>query len=294
MKYLQDPIVHNILIIILVPIISLIISKILRKLLDKYFDNAVKILKGDPTNYNFFKNAVTFLVFLIGFIIIFRAIPKLRTIGNTLVASAGILAAIVGFASQQAFSNIVGGIFIVIFKPFRVGDVIKVGSEEPGTVEDITLRHTIINNYENRRIVIPNSTMSSATLVNYDITEEKVCVFVEVGVAYHVKIDQAMDIIREEVLKYPGVLDNRTASEKSDGQDMVIIKVIGWGESSINLRAYVWADGHRNGLFMKFDLLKNIKDAFDNNGIEIPYPYRNVVIKHEQNKHDQLTTDVKE
>lgn len=277
--YLQDPFVRNVLIVLIVSVISIVVSKVLRKILDKYFDNAVRVLKGDPTNYNFFKNAVTFLVFLVGTIIIFRAIPKLQAIGNTLVASAGILAAVVGFASQQAFSNIVGGVFIVIFKPIRVGDVIKVGNEEPGIVEDITLRHTVIKNYENRRIVIPNSTMSSATILNSSIYEEKICIFVEVSIAYHVKVDRAMEVMRQEIIKHPDVVDNRSDKEKEGGEEIIVIKVIGWGESSINLRAYVWSKNHMNGLFMKFDLLKNIKDAFDDEAIEIPYPYRNIIVK---------------
>ena len=281
MKYLQDPIIQSILIITLVPIISLIISKILRKLLDKYFDNAVELLNADPTNYNFFKNAVTFLVFLIGFIIIFRTIPKLRTIGNTLVASAGILTVIVGFASQQAFSNIVGGIFIVIFKPFRVGDMIKVGNEESGTVEDVTLRHTVINSFENRRIIIPNSMISSATILNSTIAEEKVCVFLETGIAYTANIDQAMEVIRSEAMKHPNLIDNRTEEEKGVETPVVIIRVVAWGDSSIKLKANVWAASSSNGYVMKCDLLKSIKEAFDCEGIEVPYPYHNVIIKKE-------------
>lgn len=292
-KLLENPAVSSILIAVVVIVVCVIVSKILRKILDKYFDNAVKLLQSDPTNYNFFKNGVTFIVFVVGTIIIFRSIPALKNIGNTLVASAGILAAIVGFASQQAFANIVGGIFIVIFKPFRVGDVIKVGTENPGTVEDITLRHTIINSFENRRIVIPNSVISSATILNSTISDEKVCVFVEVGVGYSTNLDQAMGIIQAEAMKHAHFIDNRTEEEKTEGTPAVVVRVIAWQDSSIALRASVWASSSTNGFAMKCDLLKSIKEAFDREGVEIPYPYRNLVIKSGDTKALQTPTVTK-
>lgn len=280
MKYLQNPLIHGLLVALIVIVASIIISKILRVLINKYFDSAVILLKGDPTKYKFFKNAVTFVIFLIGTVIIFRTIPELRSVGNTLVASAGILAAIVGFASQQAFANIVGGIFIVFFKPFRVGDVIKVGNENPGTVEDITLRHTVINSFENRRIIIPNSIISSATILNSSITDEKVCIFLELGIAYNANIDQAMEVIRAEAMKHPHFIDNRTPEDIEAEAPAIVIRVIAWAESSIILRAGIWAGSSLNGFVMKCDLLKSIKEAFDREGIEIPYPYRNLVVKH--------------
>ncbi|OJJ15198.1 mechanosensitive ion channel protein MscS [marine bacterium AO1-C] len=278
-EYLKNPVISGLVITSIVLVACVILSKVLRRILDRYFDKAVTLLKGDPTNYNFFKNGVTFIIFLIGTIVVFRSIPGLRSIGNTLVASAGILAAIVGFASQQAFANIVGGVFIVIFKPFRVGDVIKVGAENPGTVEDITLRHTIINSLENRRIVIPNSIISSATILNSTITDEKVCVFFEVGVGYSANLDRAMAILQDEAMKHPRFVDNRTPVDIEAGIPSVVVRTIAWNESAITLRASIWTNSSLDGFILKCDLFKSVKEAFEKNQIEIPYPYRNVVIK---------------
>ncbi|WP_299464404.1 mechanosensitive ion channel family protein [uncultured Microscilla sp.] len=251
--------------------------------MNKYFENAMHLLKGDPTNYNFFKNAVTFSVYMVALIVIFRSIPQLRNIGNTLVASAGILAAIVGFASQQAFSNIIGGVFIVLFKPFRVGDFIKVGKENPGTVEDITLRHTIINSLENRRIVIPNSIISSATILNSSITDERVCNFVEVDIGYNANINEAIQIMTEQALKHPNCIDNRTEEEIAEGVPQILVRVITLNNYSVTLRAYVWSENSGDGFTMKCDLLKQIKEAFSKHNIEIPYPYQNVLFRQNEN-----------
>lgn len=278
-EYLNNPVAHGFVVTIIVLTACIILSKVMRRVLNRYFDKAVILLKGDPTNYNFFKNGVTFIIFLIGTIVIFRSIPELKGIGNTLVASAGILAAIVGFASQQAFANIVGGIFIVIFKPFRVGDVIKVGAENPGTVEDITLRHTIINSLENRRIVIPNSIISSATILNSTITDEKVCVFFEIGVAYSANLDQVMDILQQEAMKHPLFVDNRTPEDREADIPAVMVRTIAWNENAITVRASIWTISSLNAFVLKCDLFKSVKEVFEQQNIEFPYPYRNVVMK---------------
>ncbi|MFN8886453.1 MAG: mechanosensitive ion channel family protein, partial [Cyclobacteriaceae bacterium] len=161
------------LFIITVLVIVFIISRILRFVVGRFIRGAAKKLKVDPTRYNFFKNAVDFILLFIATVIIFRSIPSLRTVGTTLLTGAGVLAAIVGFASQAAFSNIVSGFFLVIFKPFSVGDRIKIGQLYTGDVEDINLRHTTIKDFENRRVIIPNAVISNETIINSTIIDEK-------------------------------------------------------------------------------------------------------------------------
>ncbi len=99
---------------LLVLAIAFLVGRILRYILGRFLKVSARKLKVDPTRYNFFKNAVDFIIFLIAAIVIFRSIPSLHYFGTTLITGAGVLAAIVGFASQSAFSNIVSGIFLVI------------------------------------------------------------------------------------------------------------------------------------------------------------------------------------
>lgn len=260
-------------------IIAVLATRIVRGLMDRYFRKTSLSSKLDPTRYTFTKNAASFLIFLIATIIIFYTIPSLRALGLTLFASAGIVAAIIGFASQAAFSNIISGIFIVIFKPFRVDDLITVGNNMQGVVEDITLRHTVIRNFENRRIVIPNSVISNEIIVNSTITDEKVCVYLEIGISFDSDIDQAIAIMRDEAMKHPNCIDNRTAEDIEKGDPMVRVRVIGFGESSVNLRAWIWANTSGEGFEMKCDLFRSIKLRFDKQGVELPYPHRTIVHK---------------
>ncbi|MBE0662072.1 MAG: mechanosensitive ion channel family protein [Bacteroidales bacterium] len=260
-------------------VFAIIISNVFRALMHRYFERSSRLLHVDPTRYKFFKNAVSFIIFLVAVTIIFYTIPELKTIGVSLFAGAGILAIIIGFASQAAFANIISGIFIVTSKPFRVGDFIKISEEYVGTVEDITLRHTVIRNNENRRIIIPNSVINNQTIINSNIVDEKVCALIEVGISYDSSIDLAIQIIQEEVMKHPFALDNRTDEEKTEGMPVVTVRVMGFGESSVNLRAYAWASTPLNAFILRTDLYKIIKERFDTEGVEIPFPYRTIVIK---------------
>ncbi len=260
-------------------LVAFIISKILRYSLHRFVRTASAKLNLDPTKYNFIKNAASFIIFTIALIVIFYRIPELKDYGVTLFAGAGVFAAIIGFASQSAFSNIITGIFLVIFKPFRVGDHIAISNNMSGMVEDITLRHTVINNYENRRIVIPNSVISNETIINSSLNENKTCMYLVMGISYDSDINLAIKIMQEEAMKHPDFQDNRTQENKNSGDPAVKVRLIDFGDSSVNLRAYVWAKDPIEGFAMKCDLNKSIKERFDKEGIEIPYPYRTIVYK---------------
>lgn len=260
-------------------LIAFILSRIIRFLITRFIKASSKILNIDHAKYNFLKNAVTFLIYLGAIIFIFYSVPKLKALGLTLFAGAGVLAAVAIFASQAAFSNIISGIFLVIFKPFRVDDIIEVGNLSKGRVEDITLRHTVIRNWENRRMVIPNSVISSEIIINSSIVDEHICNFIEIGISYDSDITKAIKIMQEEAMNHPHFVDHRNEEEKAQNMPPVIVRVIGFGDSSVNLRAYVWSKDHSSGFAMKSDLRKSIKEEFDKQGVEIPFPYRTIVYK---------------
>jgi len=264
---------------LLIIFISWIILKFLRFLLGKFLKRSSAELNVDPTKYHFLKNGLNFIVYLSAIIIILYTIPEFKSLGVSLFASAGILAAIIGFASQAAFSNIISGIFIVIFKPFRVTDIIEVGTRVTGRVEDITLRHTVVRNFENRRFILPNSLISSEIILNSSITDQKIANFVRIPISYDSDIDLAMHIMEDEALKHPSIIDNRTPEEIEADEPVVLLRVIALSEYSVDLRATCWSNEFIDGFMMRTDLYKSIKQRFDREGIEIPFPHRTVVNK---------------
>lgn len=269
---------------IIVLAVAFIVSRLLRLIIGRFFRAAAKKLKVDPTRYNFFKNAIDFIVLLVAAIVIFRSIPAFKDFGTTLLTGAGVLAAIVGFASQAAFSNIVSGVFLVIFKPFSVGDRVKIGTLYSGDVEDITLRHTVIKDFENRRVVIPNSVIGNETIINSTLNDERVCMFVDFNISFDSDVDLAIQVAQEEALKHPFCIDGRTTEELIKGEHQVMVRTIAITDFAVQIRAYVWTKNATDGFELKCDLHKSIKQQFDKKGIEIPYPYRTLLYKNEQQK----------
>ncbi|HTH54699.1 MAG TPA: mechanosensitive ion channel family protein [Cyclobacteriaceae bacterium] len=249
--------------------ITFLASLLFRFLVGRFIKGAARKLKVDPTRYNFFKNAVDFILFFAAIIVIFRSIPSLRTYGTGLLTGAGVLAAIVGFASQSAFSNIISGVFLVIFKPFSVGDRVKIGQLYTGDVEDITLRHTVIKDFENRRVIMPNSVISNETIINSTTVDERMCVFVEIAVGLKTNLDKAIAIMQEEAARHRYFIENRSDIEIARGEQPVMVRVMTFLNGGILLRAYVWTRNATDAFDLKCDLNKSIKERFDKEGIEL-------------------------
>ena len=262
--------------IVFIIIATLIVVKIIKKVMNR----RLLLKKIDITQANYIKYFLVGLVHFFGIIAILFAIPGLEKITTTLVASSGVLAIIIGFASQEALSNIISGILIAVFQPFKVGDVIKLKERGIiGIVEDIDLRDTMIKTFNNQRVIIPNSVMNKEVIENATIYEKEMCKFFEIGISYDSDIDKAKEIIRDEALKHPLFFDNRTKKEKKDNVDLIKIKVINLGNSSVDIRAWIWTKNFGDAFALGCDLNESVKKRFDREGIEIPFPYTTVVMK---------------
>ena len=236
----------------------------------------------DRTRYRFLRNANRLIVAILAFIGIIYSVPSLKHFAVTLFAGAGILVALLGLAAKDAFGNIISGVFIVSFKPFRVGDLIRVGDTYQGVVEDITLRHTVLNTFENRRVIIPNAIISDEVITNSTIRDEATCEFIEVGIGYESDLDRAMAVMAEECEQHPDCLDRRTPDDMERGMAKVPVRLVQIAESSLILRAAAWAKDPVVARSMHYDLNRIIKLRFDKEDIELPYPHRTITYKKAQ------------
>jgi len=246
--------------IILIYILLMAAVYLERKLFKKIIERREKH-SVDKTNLIFLKNVVIYTTYTIGFISMINQIPGLQQLSKTLLTGAGILAAAVGFGSQQAISNIVSGIFMVLFKPFRVGDHITLTGDNKGTVIDISLRHTTIQNSDKKLVVIPNSVLNNQSIINSSVVCDATCALVDVFIGYKVDINRAMELIQDEALKHPLLIET--------DKENVIIRVVELTKSSVNLRAWLWAANNKDAFVLKCDLLKSIKERFEREGVEI-------------------------
>ncbi|SRX75805.1 mechanosensitive ion channel family protein [Aequorivita antarctica] len=241
----------------------------------------------DPTSFKFLRYVAIIGIYITGILFALLAFPSLKGVAQTALGGAGVIALIAGVASQEALANLVGGVFIISFKPFRIGDIIRITDSMVGTVVDITLRHTVIRNYDNKMIIIPNAIINKEKLINYDLGEMKICERIEIGISYDSNIDLAKKIMQEECEKHPYIMDNRSATDILDAKPVVRTALISLNESSITIRAWAWARNYTESFDMRCDLLESIKKRFDNEGIEIPFPYRTIVMKKEKESEER-------
>ncbi len=223
----------------------------------------------DETILRYAVRLKTLLVFVAALIVYISLIPGLEGLLGTILAGAGVTALVLGFAAQSTLANLISGIGLAVYRPFRIGDKVTLEGEY-GTIEDMTLRHTIVRTWENKRLVIPNKNIDNANLLNHSLIDPRILCRVEFGVSYDTDLDLAMRLIREEAERCP----YRDASAETPR-----VRVISHGDFSIGLRAYVWTPNMDTAWDTRFWMLEHVKKRFDAEGIEIPFPYRTVVYK---------------
>lgn len=232
----------------------------------------------DATGFKFLKHLIITVIYILGFAFALIQIPEFKIIGHSVLAGAGMISLVAGLASQQALSNIVSGIFLVIFKPFRINDKITINNFV-GTVEDINLRQVVLKDAENNRIIIPNAVISNQIIVNTNMHDTKCCKIIEIGIGYDSDVEKALEIMKDEIAKHPLFIDTRTAETKKQKTPLVVARVVALADSSVNLKAWAWAKNSTEGFIMYCDLLQSIKKRFDEANIDIPYPQRVVTLK---------------
>jgi small-conductance mechanosensitive channel len=225
--------------------------------------------KIDKTIAHYLVRAKNLLIFVTAFFIYASLVPGLKALLGTLVAGAGITAILAGFAAKSTIANLVAGIAITTYRPIRIGDKVSIDGNY-STVEDITLRHTIVRTLQYERVIIPNTQFDEMTLTNYSIIDPRMLCIVELGVSYDTDIDLTRRLILEEASDCP---------YRDSNADEPLVRVISHGDFSIGLRVYLWVPNSEDARFAKFWLLENIKKRFNKEAVEIPFPYRTLVYK---------------
>ncbi|CAM1333339.1 mechanosensitive ion channel family protein [Tenacibaculum aestuariivivum] len=262
--------------VLVVVFITWVLSRIIRYIIVQI----IKRRKTDPyggTSIMFLRNSVKFCLGLFGIAYIIITVPAFRSKATLIFSGAGILAAIIGFAAQAALSNLIAGAFIVLFRPFRVGDYIKLDDTRVGIVEDITLRHTVINNFENKRLIIPNSVISTDSVLNHTIEDSHVLSFNNFKLGLKADIDLARKIIQEEAIKLPTVIDFRTPEQVMIDEEQVDVRVIDVHTDHIHMRAYVWLNEPFQEFKTKCALKEAVHKRFLAEGVALPIPIYNIV-----------------
>lgn len=256
---------------LLMAILILLIGRFIVKVIGKIIAKTMRKAKTDETLVSFATNLINFL----GTIFVMVAVlGRLGIQTASIVAAVGAAGLAIGLAFQGALSNFAAGCLIIIFRPFKVGDLIQAGGEL-GTVREIELFTTKMITPDNKTVIVPNGQLTADKIVNYTETDE-LRMDLTFGVGYETDIDHVKATIKKVL----------------DGDDRVLanpaplIGVSEHGESSVNyaVRPWVKADNYW-GLY--FDLHEQIKKEFDKENISIPFPQSDIHIVSDINSRDR-------
>ena len=196
---------------------------------------------------------------------------------QSIFGSAAVLTAIVGFAAQDVIKDILAGIQISIYKPFDIGDRIKLEDGTAGIVENITMRHVVIKRIDTMREVIPNSKMNTFSVINYSYDNVPRSALMKFPVSYRSDIRKAKQVIRQAVIDSPYTIPGKRM--KNGSMDYAPVYFIDLADSALVMSVLVYyADGTPTET-MKDDVNTAVFEALEANGIEIPYGYTNVILK---------------
>lgn len=240
-------------------LLPLLAAYVLTMVIDRYFNN--QRLRG-KIHLIFVKLLVNVLIWGTGLLAALSNVPSFSRTWETVIAGSGIAAAVLGLAAQSTLSNVFSGVAVSASKsrPFDIGDRIKVGDLEPGFVENITLRHVVLQTYFHTQIYIPNSYVGANMIINYT-RQDCFSYPIEIQVAYETNLQKAMEIMKEVLLQHP----------LHYGEDNVTILCRECGEYGITLKGMVTTKKFEDNPGACSECLQELLGRFRKEGIEVPY-----------------------
>ena len=242
---------------ILAALIIFIIGKFLINWANKLFAKMLEKRKVEPSIQSFLKSIVNITLLVLLFLAVIGKLGIELTSFAALLASAGVA---VGMALSGNLSNFAGGVIILVFRPYKVGDYIEASTGAAGTVTDIQIFHTVLTTPDNKVVFAPNGAMSGAVVTNYSRKDTRRVDFL-FGVEYGTDFNQAKSIIMEVINK-----DSRILKDPAP-----FVELGALADSSVNITVRVWVNA-ADYWGVNFDMNKNVYATFNEKGISFPFP----------------------
>lgn len=268
MKDFLDKYLDKFISIVVIIAIIVVVNRVLDELINRTIRRKRK--KNVTTLLMFIKRIKKLILYSLMVLLCLEQFDAFHKFSITVLSGLGIGSVVLGLAAQESMKNFFGSLALVIGDAYEVGDFIECSMQGvSGTVEDITMRHTIIRTINNRRVIIPNCQMNSYIIENFNYKDNENVKLVDYSISYEDDIDKAISIIKDEMKKL------YRPSKKGINKDVEFpkVRVASWNDSSISLRAWVWGKDNSDVYDNMYKLNYVIKKRFDEENIEIPYPH---------------------
>jgi small-conductance mechanosensitive channel len=258
--------IQQILIVLVIFSITWAVAQIAAALVENAARRAPETLPGATLVTNLARVAVV----AVGILVI------LQTLGisiTPIITALGVGGLAVALALQDTLANLFAGVHILASRQLRPGDYVKLASGEEGYVVDVTWRQTTIKQLPNNIIVVPNSQIASAILTNYHLPERELSLIVQVGVAYDSDLEHVERVTREVAVAVELEVEGGVPSYEP------LIRFHTFGDSSINFSVIMRGQEFVNQYLLKHEFIKRLHRRYNEEGIEIPFPIRTVVMQ---------------
>ena len=245
---------------ILLAVVILVVGRLIVNLLNRFVARMLDRRKVDPTIQTFLKSLVNILLMVLLIVSVIGALGINTTSFAALLASAGVA---VGMALSGQLQNLAGGIIVLFFRPYKVGDWIEAQGVQ-GKVTAIQIFHTILTMVDNKVVYVPNGVMSSGVVVNYNRNDTRRVEWV-IGIDYGEDTARAEAVVREVIAADKRILDAPAP----------YVAVQALDASSVNLVARVWVKTP-DYWDVSYDTNRRIYDAFNKAGINFPFPQQTI------------------
>lgn len=241
---------------IIIAVLIYIAGKALIMLINRMMEKMLSRRQVDPTIQTFLKSLVNILLMALLIISVVSALGVNTTSFAALLASAGVA---VGMALSGNLQNLAGGIVVLLFRPFKVGDYIE-AQGVGGSVQEIQIFHTILNTPDNKKIYLPNGSLSSGNIVNYSKEPTRRVDFT-ISIDYGESIDKVREVLKEIITNDQRVL---TTPEP-------VIALNALADSSVNIALRVWVKSE-DYWAVYWETNEKIYNEFNRRGINFPFP----------------------
>ncbi len=234
-----------------------LIGKYIIKWLNKLFEKLMIRRKMDPTVTSFLKSLINILLYLVLALSIIGQLGIKLTGIAALIASAGMA---VGMALSGNLSNFAGGLLILVFRPFKVGDYIESSAGASGTVKEIQIFHTILVTPDNKTIYAPNGNLSNGVITNYSMKDLRRVEW-DIAVEYGTDFNKVEQVVKNIIAQNPMIVQTPEPS--------ILLGEL--ADSSVNIKIRVWVKTD-DYWAVNFQMNKDIYETFNKEGIEFPFP----------------------
>jgi small-conductance mechanosensitive channel len=259
-------VIHKTLLIIVILSVTVVVARISVGAVTRYS----RQVGGAMMSSTIFASLTKFVVFIIGALVILQSLGISITPVLTALGVGGLAVAL---ALQETLSNLFAGIQVIASRQIRPGDYIKLSTGEEGYVEDINWRYTAIRALPNNMIIVPNSKLASAIATNYDLPQKEMAVLINVGVSYGSDLEKVervtVAVAREVMSEIEGGIPGFEP----------FIRYNNFGDSSIDFTVILRAREFVNQYLIKHEFVKRLHKRYQDEGIEIPFPCRNLYLK---------------